>query len=128
MKKHESITTASANVPGQGPIAASQNGLCAKPVKNKIEDIIQTFIDDYDKYKTKANPINEHMILVEGKITVNEIIDALNGENEILKLGKNYNEIWNKVKEQLADLEIVLGVKSKDIPYKEIQSYIKKIV
>lgn len=132
--KDESITTTSAGVPGEGPIADVQNGISADPAMRKereenekcrkkrlfdldLEEIFNA-IKEYDK--------KSHIVGESQKISVDDIFSALGGENSI-KTKKTYKKALEYIENSLESLTDILQISEKDIPWNKIKERLKKI-
>lgn len=110
--KDEAITTVSAGVPGEGPIADVQNGLT---ITNKDKKAIKK-----NKKLLKSVGFNE------STISINELLEILDIE-ELKKKYVTFDKIWKYVLVKLEDLSKVLKVNLSNSQLNKLKLEIKKL-
>lgn len=124
-KKAESITTVSAGVPGDGPIADVQNGLSGqtqefKDANKKNRRLVRSLL--------RRRPKEDDELDESVKIEIDDIIDSLGGVKEIKKMGNSFNVVWNKVLKKMDLVKDTFNISNKDIDMNELKARIKEIL
>lgn len=132
-------TTVSAGIPGDGPIADTQNGLKDTKVQKRnkkkckllgfcdgdasLDEKLDAIIDCIDLHE---NIKEEKILVLENKKLVKDIIDGI-GVKEIKKQ-KTYKKALSYVEDEIEDLIDILNIKEKHIPWDVLKIEIKGIV
>lgn len=116
--KLESITTASAGVPGDGPIADVQNGLA---ITKKDKEAIK-------KNKELLNSFMFRRISEGSNITNQEILDMLDIPSIIKKYKNDFNLVWKDVNTKIIALKNQLRINITNSDINLLKAEVKKMV
>lgn len=114
----ESITTVSAGVPGDGPIADVQNGL----------SITQKDKEAIDKNKKLLKSFMFSRVHEGNELSIDELLSVLDISNIIKTTGKDFNKIFEVVQKKLNSLKSQLHITLSNNTITELKDKIKNMV
>lgn len=116
--KVEAITTVSAGVPGDGPIADVQNGLAItqkdKEAIKKNKELLKSFM--FRRVSEGSN------------ITNKDILEMLNIPSIVKRNKNNFDKVWSEVNVKLMALKTQLRINITNKDIEELKFAIKKMV